>query len=113
MEEKKLKYSPMIMQYLDIKKDYPDTLILFRLGDFYELFFEDAKIASKVLELVLTGKNAGVEDRIPMCGVPYHSVNGYIETLIRNGYKVGIVEQLEDPATAKNKIVKCCYRNSF
>ena len=106
MEEKKLKYSPMIMQYLDIKKDYPDTLILFRLGDFYELFFEDAKIASKVLELVLTGKNAGVEDRIPMCGVPYHSVNGYIETLIRNGYKVGIVEQLEDPATAKNKIVK-------
>ena len=106
MEDKKIKYSPMMMQYLDIKKDYPDTLILFRLGDFYELFFEDAKIASKVLELVLTGKNAGVEDRIPMCGVPHHSVNGYIETLIKNGYKVGIVEQLEDPATAKNKIVK-------
>lgn len=106
MEEKNVKYSPMIMQYLDIKKNYPDTLILFRLGDFYELFFEDAKIASKVLELVLTGKNAGVEDRIPMCGVPYHSINGYIETLIKNGYKVGIVEQLEDPATSKNKIVK-------
>ena len=62
MEEKKIKYSPMVMQYLDIKANYPDTLILFRLGDFYELFFEDAKIASKVLELVLTGKNAGVEE---------------------------------------------------
>ena len=106
MEEKKLKYSPMVMQYLDIKKNYPDTLILFRLGDFYELFFEDAKIASKVLELVLTGKNAGVEDRIPMCGVPHHAVNQYIETLIKNGYKVGIVEQLEDPALSKNKLVK-------
>ncbi len=106
MEETKIKYSPMVMQYLDIKKNYPDTLILFRLGDFYELFFEDAKIASKVLELVLTGKNAGVEDRIPMCGVPYHAVNQYIETLIKNGYKVGIVEQLEDPALVKNKLVK-------
>ena len=106
MEEKKLKYSPMVMQYLEIKERYPDTLILFRLGDFYELFFEDAKIASKVLELVLTGKNAGVEDRIPMCGVPHHSVNQYIETLIKNGFKVGIVEQLEDPALAKNKLVK-------
>ena len=106
MEEKKIKYSPMVMQYLEIKSNYPDTLILFRLGDFYELFFEDAKIASKVLELVLTGKNAGVEERIPMCGVPHHAVNQYIETLIKNGYKVGIVEQLEDPATAKNKIVK-------
>lgn len=106
MEEKNKKYSPMIMQYLDIKKNYPDTLILFRLGDFYELFFEDAIIASKVLELVLTGKNAGVEDRIPMCGVPYHAVNQYIEILIKNGYKVGIVEQLEDPALAKNKLVK-------
>ncbi len=104
MEEKK--YSPMVEQYLQIKKNYPDTLILFRLGDFYELFFEDAKIASKVLELVLTGKNAGVEERIPMCGVPYHSVNGYIEILIKNGYKVGIVEQLEDPATVKKGIVK-------
>ena len=70
------------------------------------MFFEDAKIASKVLELVLTGKNAGVEDRIPMCGVPHHAVNQYIETLIKNGYKVGIVEQLEDPALAKNKLVK-------
>ena len=106
MEENNIKYSPMVMQYLQIKENYPDTLILFRLGDFYELFFDDAKIASKVLELVLTGKNAGVEDRIPMCGVPYHAINQYIETLIKNGYKVGIVEQLEDPALAKNKLVK-------
>mgnify|MGYP002518788685 FL=1 len=106
MSDTNTKYSPMIMQYLEIKKNYPDTLILFRLGDFYELFFEDAKIASKVLELVLTGKNAGVEDKIPMCGVPYHAINSYIETLIKNGYKVGIVEQLEDPALSKNKLVK-------
>ena len=106
MEDNNIKYSPMVMQYLEIKANYQDTLILFRLGDFYELFFEDAKIASKVLDLVLTGKNAGVEDRIPMCGVPYHAVNQYIETLIKNGYKVGIVEQLEDPALAKNKLVK-------
>lgn len=106
MGDENVKYSPMIMQYLEIKKNYPDTLILFRLGDFYELFFEDAKIASKVLELVLTGKNAGVEDKIPMCGVPYHAIDSYIETLIKNGYKVGIVEQLEDPALSKNKLVK-------
>ena len=79
MEDNKTKYSPMVMQYLSIKENYKDTLILFRLGDFYELFFDDAKIASKVLELVLTGKNAGVEDRIPMCGVPYHAVNQYIK----------------------------------
>ena len=105
MEDKE-RYSPMVQQYLSIKENYPDTLILFRLGDFYELFFEDAKTASKVLELVLTGKNAGVEDKIPMCGVPYHAVNTYIETLIKNGYKVGIVEQLEDPALVKKGIVK-------
>lgn len=102
----KQEYTPMMMQYLDIKKNYPDTLILFRLGDFYELFFEDAKIASKVLELVLTGKNAGSEEKVPMCGVPYHAINSYIETLIKNGYKVGIVEQLEDPALVKKGIVK-------
>ena len=102
----KPEYTPMMMQYLDIKKNYPDTLILFRLGDFYELFFEDAKIASKVLELVLTGKNAGAEEKVPMCGVPYHAINSYIEILIKNGYKVGIVEQLEDPALVKKGIVK-------
>ena len=105
MIENKPKYTPMMMQYLSIKQDYPDTLILFRLGDFYELFFEDAKIASKVLELVLTGKNAGADEKVPMCGVPYHAITSYIETLIKNGYKVGIVEQLEDPALISKGIV--------
>ncbi|MCH3976470.1 MAG: DNA mismatch repair protein MutS [Bacilli bacterium] len=100
MKNKKEPYTPMMMQYLSIKKKYPDTLILFRLGDFYELFFDDAKLASRVLSLALTGKNAGAEDRVPMCGVPYHAIKGYIAKLITNGYKVGIVEQMEDPAEA-------------
>ena len=100
-----LKYSPMIEQYLSVKKGYPDTLIFYRVGDFYELFFDDAKIASRELELVLTGKDAGVEERVAMCGVPHHAVRGYLEKLVDKGYKVGIVEQLEDPSTAKG-IVK-------
>lgn len=95
------KYTPMMMQYLKIKEKHPDTLILFRLGDFYELFFEDAKIASRVLQLTLTGKSAGVEERVPMCGVPHHAIGSYIDKLILKGYKVGIVEQLEDPSGAK------------
>lgn len=102
---KRPKYSPMMSQYLTIKENYPDTLILFRLGDFYELFFEDAKVASRELELVLTGRDAGVDERVPMCGVPHHAVNGYIERLIKKGYKIGIVEQLEDAKFAKG-IVK-------
>lgn len=100
----KAKYSPMMMQYLDIKEQYPDTLILFRLGDFYELFFEDAKIVSKELELVLTGKDAGAEERVPMCGMPYHAVNNYIDRLIKNGHKVGVVEQTENPKQAKGLV---------
>lgn len=103
MEKKN--YTPMMTQYLKVKEQYEDTLIFYRLGDFYEMFFEDAKIASRELELVLTGRDAGVEEKVPMCGVPYHSVKGYIERLIDRGYKVGIVEQLEDPALAKG-IVK-------
>ena len=95
------KYTPMMMQYLKIKEKHPDTLILFRLGDFYELFFEDAKIASRVLQLTLTGKSAGVEERVPMCGVPHHAISSYIDKLIAKGYRVGIVEQLEDPSGAK------------
>ncbi len=95
------KYTPMMQQYLEIKKKHEDTLILFRLGDFYELFFEDAKIASRELQLALTGKSAGVEERVPMCGVPYHAISSYIDKLIKRGYKVGIVEQLEDPSQAK------------
>jgi DNA mismatch repair protein MutS len=101
---KKPPYTPMMMQYLKIKENYQDTLILYRLGDFYELFFEDAKIASRELELVLTGKDAGADKRVPMCGVPHHAVNSYIEKLIKKGYKVAIVEQMEDPALAKGLV---------
>ena len=96
--------SPMMQQYLRIHEQYSDCLLLFRLGDFYELFFEDAKTASKELELTLTGKDCGLEERAPMCGVPYHSVNTYIEKLIARGYKVAICEQMEDPATAKGLV---------
>ena len=97
--------TPMMKQYFEIKKDYPDTLLFFRLGDFYEMFFEDAKIASKELELVLTGRDCGQEERAPMCGVPFHSVDNYLARLVAKGYKVAICEQMEDPALAKG-IVK-------
>ena len=96
--------SPMMQQYLQIHDQYPDCLLLFRLGDFYELFFDDAKTASRELELTLTGKDCGLEERAPMCGVPFHSVNTYIEKLISKGYKVAICEQMEDPATAKGLV---------
>lgn len=96
--------SPMMQQYLRIHEQYADCLLLFRLGDFYELFFEDAKTASRELELTLTGKDCGLEERAPMCGVPYHSVNTYIEKLISKGYKVAICEQTEDPALAKGLV---------
>lgn len=97
--------TPMMKQYFEIKKDYPDTLLFFRLGDFYEMFFEDAKIASKELELVLTGRDCGQPERAPMCGVPFHSVENYLARLVAKGYKVAICEQMEDPALAKG-IVK-------
>ncbi len=97
--------SPMMEQYFQIKKEYADTLLFFRLGDFYEMFFEDAKIASKELELVLTGRDCGQEERAPMCGVPFHSADSYIAKLVSRGYKVAICEQVEDPAQAKG-IVK-------
>ena len=93
-------YTPMMTHYLEIKKNYPDALVFYRLGDFYEMFFDDAKTASHELDLVLTGRNAGVEERVPMCGVPYHAVTGYVQRLIQKGYKIAIVEQLEDPAEA-------------
>ena len=99
------KLSPMMQQYMSVKEQYQDTIILYRLGDFYEMFFDDAILASKVLEITLTGRDCGLEERAPMCGVPYHSVDSYIEKLITNGYKVAICEQMEDPATAKG-IVK-------
>ena len=100
MSEKKQTYTPMIEQYLSVKEQYPDTLVFYRVGDFYEMFFEDAKTASKELDLVLTGKNAGVKEKIPMCGVPHHAVSSYIQRLVLRGYKVAIVEQMQDPKDA-------------
>ncbi|MBO5944779.1 MAG: DNA mismatch repair protein MutS [Clostridia bacterium] len=97
--------SPMMQQYFQIKENYQDTILMFRLGDFYEMFFDDAKTASKELELVLTGRDCGQEERAPMCGVPFHSADGYIAKLVSKGYKVAICEQMEDPAAAKG-IVK-------
>lgn len=99
------KYTPMMEQYLGIKSQYKDCILLYRLGDFYEMFFDDAITASKVLEIALTGRDCGQEEKAPMCGVPYHAVNSYIPKLIENGYKVAICEQLEDPSEAKG-IVK-------
>ena len=97
--------TPMMRQYLETKKEYPDAILMYRLGDFYEMFFDDAKTASRELELVLTGRDCGQEERAPMCGVPFHSVDGYLARLVAKGYKVAICEQMEDPATAKG-IVK-------
>ncbi|MFC4766397.1 DNA mismatch repair protein MutS [Effusibacillus consociatus] len=99
------RYTPMIEQYLSIKEQAEDTLLFFRLGDFYEMFFEDAVTAAKELEITLTGRDGGVGERIPMCGVPYHSAESYIQRLIEKGYKVAICEQVEDPSQAKG-IVK-------
>ena len=103
-EVDKTKLSPMMLQYIEMKEKNMDVILFFRLGDFYEMFFEDALIASRELELNLTGKSAGLEDRIPMCGIPYHSVNPYIDKLIDKGYKVAICEQIEDPKTAKGVV---------
>ncbi len=97
--------TPMMKQYFQIKENYPDTILMFRLGDFYEMFFEDAKKVSAELDLVLTGRDCGQEERAPMCGVPFHSADSYIARLVAKGYKVAICEQLEDPALAKG-IVK-------
>src|SRR5574344_292535 len=98
------KISPMMKQYIDIKLNNKDVIIFFRLGDFYEMFFEDAINVSKELELTLTGKNAGLDEKIPMCGIPYHAASIYIEKLVNNGHKVGICEQLEDPKNTKGLV---------
>ncbi len=98
-------YSPMMQQYFETKKKYPNTILFFRLGDFYEMFFDDAVTVSRELELVLTGRACGGNDKAPMCGVPYHSCEGYIARLVEKGYKVAICEQMEDPKAAKG-IVK-------
>ena len=96
--------SPLMVQYLEVKEKNKDTLIFFRVGDFYEMFFDDAKLVSRELELTLTGKECGLEERAPMCGVPYHSVEGYIAKLVEKGYKVAICEQTEDPSQAKGLV---------
>ncbi|NLO36693.1 MAG: DNA mismatch repair protein MutS [Clostridiaceae bacterium] len=99
------KITPMMQQYLELKRQWPDCILFFRLGDFYELFFEDAVTASRELELTLTGRDCGLEERAPMCGVPYHAVDSYIHRMINRGYKIAICDQVEDPALAKG-IVK-------
>ncbi len=96
--------SPMMAQYQETKKQYHDCILFYRLGDFYEMFFEDAKIASRELELTLTGKECGLEERAPMCGVPYHAVDSYLSRLVQKGYKVAIAEQMEDPKQAKGLV---------
>ena len=96
--------SPMMQQYLEIKDKNSDCILFFRLGDFYEMFFDDAVLVSGELELTLTGKNCGLEERAPMCGVPFHSADSYIEKLIEKGYKVAICEQVEDPREAKGLV---------
>ena len=93
--------SPMMRHYISVKKEYPDVIIFYRLGDFYEAFFEDAVITSRELELTLTGRNAGLDERVPMCGVPYHAFQPYVDKMVEKGYKVGICDQLEDPKYAK------------
>ncbi len=103
-DKDKNKLSPMMQRYLVIKEEYPDCLLFFRLGDFYEMFFEDAVTASRVLDLTLTGRNCGLEERAPMCGVPYHAVDTYIRKLIDAGYRVAICEQLNDPSTTKGML---------
>ena len=95
----------MMQHYLQTKEEYKDCILFYRLGDFYEMFFEDAKTVSKELELTLTGKSCGLEERAPMCGVPFHAADGYINRLVKKGYKVAICEQVEDPKLAKG-IVK-------
>jgi len=95
------KVSPMMRQYIEVKDANPDIIVMFRIGDFYEMFFEDAINVSRELELTLTGKNCGLDERVPMCGVPHHAVNIYLEKLIEKGYKVGICEQMEDPRFTK------------
>ena len=102
---KKGKLTPMMQQYMQIKEENKDCILFYRLGDFYEMFFDDALTASKELEITLTGKNCGLEERAPMCGVPYHAVDSYLNKLVEKGYKVGICEQVEDPSQAKG-IVK-------
>ena len=103
MDTKKI--TPMLKQYFEIKKDYPDTILFFRMGDFYEMFFEDAKKAAPILEVVLTSRDKKKEDSVPLCGIPHHARDNYAAKLLKQGLKVAICEQIEDPSLAKG-IVK-------
>ena len=103
-QEQMNKLSPMMRQYLEVKEQHRDQILFFRLGDFYEMFFEDALLVSKELELTLTGRECGLSERAPMCGVPYHSAESYIDRLIKRGYKVAICEQMENPSLAKGLV---------
>ena len=96
--------TPMMQKYMETKQEYPDCILFYRLGDFYEMFFEDAITASRELEITLTGKSCGLEERAPMCGVPFHAVDGYLNKLVSKGYKVAICEQVEDPKMAKGLV---------
>ncbi len=100
----KTKNTPMMEQYLSIKEQYRDAFLFYRLGDFYELFFDDALKVAQLLELTLTSRNKNAEDPIPMCGVPYHAATNYIDILVEQGYKVAICEQVEDPKTTKGMV---------
>ena len=96
--------TPMMQQYMQIKEQHKDAILFFRLGDFYEMFFEDAILVSRELEITLTGRECGLEERAPMCGVPFHAADGYIARLIEKGYKVAICEQTQDPEEAKGLV---------
>ena len=98
------KLSPMMQTYFKTKEEYPDCILLYRVGDFFEMFFDDAVTASKELELTLTGKNCGLPERAPMCGVPFHAVDVYITRLVDKGYKVALCDQVEDPKLAKGLV---------
>src|SRR5882762_5800845 len=100
-----MKLTPMLEQYFEIKRQVPDAILFYRLGDFYEMFFEDAEKAAPILDLVLTARGKGQEHEAPMCGVPYHAADAYIAKLIKNGFRVALCDQVEDPAVAKG-IVK-------
>ena len=93
--------TPMMRQYLEIKADHPDAILFFRLGDFYEMFLDDAVVAAKVLDITLTSRNKGAADEVPLCGIPYHSCQPYIAKLVQAGHRVAICEQVEDPKAAK------------
>ena len=96
--------TPMMQQYLQVKMQYEDCILFYRLGDFYEMFYDDALTASKVLDITLTGKNDGTEERAPMCGVPFHAVDSYLSKMVEHGYRVAICEQMEDPKEAKGLV---------